>query len=300
MRREPCLAQHTPACRRTPQLKDRFLHYYRWFLTNIYPSVNAAYGFAILAFNLGYLFDRTKYHNPLMWLIGTRLRRMTGADYHAIDALSEPKPGNRPGARSIFSPSEVGSKLLSGLSYLLPMSIFALKFLEWWYQSDFAKQLFTPRQRRTSTCRHRLLMALTRNGPSPLRTLTGASPRQKRETRKYRLQMRLLPRHPCCPSVWFAHPRIPRCCPICEDDIVTPTACQTGIVYCYTCIHRWIEGTHDKQESFHERKGRQVGERHGTMRRYWQACPRGHRGLAPDHDLTRIMGEAPGESSVTA
>ncbi|UKZ73835.1 hypothetical protein TrVFT333_001488 [Trichoderma virens FT-333] len=41
-------------------------------------------------------------------------------------------------------------------------------------------------------------------------------------------------------------------CPICEGEIVTPTVCQTGVVYCYTCIHRWIEGMHPKQEEFME------------------------------------------------
>ena len=41
-------------------------------------------------------------------------------------------------------------------------------------------------------------------------------------------------------------------CPICLDDIVTPTACQTGVVYCYSCIHKWLEGMHPKQEAFME------------------------------------------------
>ena len=40
------------------------------------------------------------------------------------------------------------------------------------------------------------------------------------------------------------------CTIICDGDIVTPTACQTGVVYCYTCIHRWLEGMHPKQEDF--------------------------------------------------
>ncbi|UKZ73834.1 ubiquitin-protein ligase peroxin 12 [Trichoderma virens FT-333] len=126
-----------------PTMRDRFMHYYRWFLRNIYPHVNAAYCFAMLAFNLAYLFDRTKYHNPLMWLIGTRIRRMTMADYQAIDKLSESASnGAKPGPRSLLStPKELASRAMSSLSLLLPMSIFALKFLEWWYQSDFAKQL---------------------------------------------------------------------------------------------------------------------------------------------------------------
>ncbi|KAF3349244.1 hypothetical protein VdG2_02607, partial [Verticillium dahliae VDG2] len=43
-------------------------------------------------------------------------------------------------------------------------------------------------------------------------------------------------------------------CPVCAGEIVTPTACQTGFVYCYACIHRWLEGAHPKQEAFMEDK----------------------------------------------
>jgi len=39
-------------------------------------------------------------------------------------------------------------------------------------------------------------------------------------------------------------------CPICGEEIATPTACQTGVVYCYSCIYRWVDGVHPKQESF--------------------------------------------------
>ncbi len=76
-------------------LKERFLFYYRWFLRNIYPSMNAAYYFAILAFNLAYLFDGSKYHSPFMWLIGTRVRRMGPAD-SPCDRRAELSPSPAP------------------------------------------------------------------------------------------------------------------------------------------------------------------------------------------------------------
>ena len=231
-----------------PTLKDRFLHYYRWFLRNIYPSVNAAYYFAMLAFNLGYLFDRTKYHNPLMWLIGTRLRRMNMADHQAIEALTDAaaKPGNRPGPRSIFSPSELGSKALSGLSFLLPMSIFALKFLEWWYQSDFAKQLS-----RKAAENIELPPPIVKMGK---KASTAKEEQGEKEGDKDDEEISAENAPIATPSMLpvyvVSSPQDSSQCPICHGDIVTPTACQTGVVYCYTCIHRWLEGTHDKQESF--------------------------------------------------
>ncbi|KAL8748403.1 MAG: hypothetical protein Q9199_008205, partial [Rusavskia elegans] len=133
-------------------IRERIIYYYKCFLRNIYPSINAAYYFSLLAFNLAYLFDNTKYFSPFLWLVGTRIRRMGQADYRAI-ALAEqapptptPRPGNRPGqTNSIWNPttfvSIVYPRLLSSLRLLLPTSIFALKFLEWWHASDFARQL---------------------------------------------------------------------------------------------------------------------------------------------------------------
>ena len=95
-------------------IRQRIMYYYKWFLRKIYPSINAAYYFSILAFSLGFLFDNTKYSSPFLWLIGTRIRRMNEADHRAI-ALAEqppPPPPSTPGARpgqgsSIFSPPNI-------------------------------------------------------------------------------------------------------------------------------------------------------------------------------------------------
>lgn len=231
-----------------PTLKQRFLHYYRWFLRNIYPSVNAGYYFAMVAFNLSYLFDGTKYHNPLMWLIGTRMRRMTAADYQAIDALTTPSPkkGKPPGWVSMMSPRELGPRVLSSLSVLLPASIFALKFLEWWYQSDFAKQLSRKAAENIEL-------------PPPILSGLGKKPSAKKDEKKDdekdegpSAETAPIATPSLLPIYTLPPPSDTSLCPICQDDIVTPTACQTGVVYCYTCIHRWIEGTHDIQEAFME------------------------------------------------
>ncbi|KAI9171060.1 Peroxisome assembly protein-like protein [Paramyrothecium foliicola] len=241
-----------------PSLRDRFLHYYRWFLRNVYPSVNAGYYFAMLAFNLAYLFDSTKYHSPLMWLIGTRLRRMTSADYQAIDAITDGSKAvggrGRPGPASLFSPRELGSRVMSSLSVLLPMSIFALKFLEWWHQSDFANQLSRK-------------AAESIDLPPPIISLL-AGKKARPESKAKQAEEKPSKADEGAPSAEEApiatpsllpiftvpSPEDSALCPICEGDIVTPTACQTGIVYCYTCIHRWIEGMHPKQEQFMEGK----------------------------------------------
>lgn len=268
-----------------PTLKDRFLHYYRWFLRNIYPSVNAGYYFAVLAFNLSYLFDGTKHHHPLMWLIGTRIRRMTGADYQAIDALSEPapkKPGARPGWVSLLSPRELGPRVLSSLSILLPMSIFMLKFLEWWYQSDFAKQLSQK-------------AAESIDLPPPVLSTRNQKPsasKRKEEKKPQSVEERRSDPSPedspiatpsLLPIYTVPSPEDSSLCPICLDDIVTPTACQTGTVYCYTCIHRWLEGMHQLQETFMEDRGGKWESGQG------RCAVTGKRVLGGTEGLRRIM-----------
>ncbi|PFH59060.1 hypothetical protein XA68_12878 [Ophiocordyceps unilateralis] len=279
-----------------PSLRDRFLHYYRWFLRNIYPSVNAAYYFSLLAFNMAYLFDRSSYHSPFMWLIGSRLRRMTRTDYLAIESLLErPKSSARPGPRSIFSPSELGSRALSGLSMLLPMSIFALKFLEWWHQSDFAKQLsrkaaehvdlpppILPGSR--SGCEGALdsgADAANQKVPSE------KSPGQKSSGDESHDEIPAQDAPIATPSMLPIHVvRVPKdtsACPICRDDIITPTACQTGIVYCYSCIHRWVEGIHPKQENFIQHRAGQWESGRG------RCAVTGRRVLGGTEGLRRII-----------
>jgi hypothetical protein len=39
--------------------------------------------------------------------------------------------------------------------------------------------------------------------------------------------------------------------------IVTATASPSGFVYCYRCIHQWVEGEHERQVAFME--GRSSG-----------------------------------------
>lgn len=273
--------------------RDRILHCYRWFLRNVYPSVNAAYCFALLAFNLAYLFDNSKYHNPFLWLIGTRVRRMNAADYAAIDALGQKQEGKgaAPGPASLLSPRDMGSKVLSSLSVLLPTSIFALKFLEWWYASDFAKQL----SRRAAESIE--LPPPTVSGMPD--SITGSVPGQKPvdsgnadvddvdaeedEDEKTLAERAPIAKPSLLPIYTVRAPRNSELCPICRDDITTPTACQTGVVYCYACIHKWVSGDHPRQEAFMvDRKGKWESGRS-------RCAVSGRRVLGGTEGLRRIM-----------
>jgi len=265
-------------------VKERLRFYYRWFLRRVYPSVNALYYLSLLAFNLAYLFDRSKYHSPLLWLVGTRVRRMGAADYNAIEALEKAAAGTgqRPG--SVFSPRNLSARVLGGLSVLLPTSIFALKFLEWWYASDFAKQL-TRRAAESLDLPPPVVAGLDVGEKKEARE---GGDEKEREEEKGDDDAVLAQKAPIAtpsllPIFTVAPPEDSALCPICGDDIVTATACQTGFVFCYTCIHRWIAGQHPRQEEY--MKGREGKWESGEGR----CAVTGRRVLGGTEGLRRVM-----------
>ena len=278
-------------------IRQRILWCYKWFLRNIYPSVNAAYYFSLLAFNLAYLFDNTKCSSPLLWLIGTRIRRMGEADYRAIALAERQNPsstakpsGFRPGqSNSILRPATMARilypRLLSSLRILLPTSIFALKFLEWWHASDFARQLSRKAaegldlpppitsgllseksQKAQPSMPERALqgrssitttntVSLSSSAPLPLASsspkgisLSDPAPAQHSKPSPPISSLTQLPIFTVPPLA----PRTSPLCPICLSPIETPTAAQTGHVFCYTCIFKWVNGSHERQQRFME------------------------------------------------
>lgn len=256
-------------------LRQRILWFYKWFLRKIYPTLNAAYYFSLLAFNLAYLFDGSKYHSPFLWLIGTRMRRLNEADGKAIALATQPKPapGARPGqTNSILSPrvftQTVYPRLLSSLSILLPTSIFALKFLEWWHASDFARQLS-----RKANEGLELPPPVISGLPSTDKPKAQSKPEDGQEKEDLRRDSGVAG-SPISTKTHLPILTVPApahstsessnttgVCPICLSEIQTPTAAQTGFVYCYTCIYKWVDGTHARQEAFMEGAGEEEGAR---------------------------------------
>ncbi|KIX04285.1 uncharacterized protein Z518_05152 [Rhinocladiella mackenziei CBS 650.93] len=242
-----------------PTIQQRLLWYYKWFLRNVYPSLNAAYYFSILVFSLGYLFDGTKYPNPFLWAIGTRIRRMGAADYRAIDAAREAadkaataagRPGQ--GLSGLLNPRTAYPRLLSSLRIFLPASIFALKFLEWWHASDFSRQLSRKAAEGLEL-------------PPPIVSGMGVAqkPAPKPDSSS-KTANTAAKRSPPISSITYlpiltvAPPPSSDLCPICLHPISTPAACQTGYVFDYKCIFQWIEGSHERQEAF--MKGEKMSE----------------------------------------
>ena len=233
-----------------PTLKQRFMWFYKLFLRRCYPTLNAAYYFGILAFSLAYLFDGTKYSSPFLWMIGTRMRRMGDADYKVIALASMAAPvaeAGRPGQglSGIFSPRTLYPRLLSSLKILLPTSMFALKFLEWWHASDFSRQLSRKAAEGLEL-------------PPPIVSGMSKKPRSQKSTKEGERKPPAQSEKEDAPVSTisflpiFTVPPPPSSdlCPICLHPISTAAACQTGYAYDYKCIFQWIEGTHERQEAF--------------------------------------------------
>ncbi|ERF74313.1 hypothetical protein EPUS_02000 [Endocarpon pusillum Z07020] len=224
-----------------PTWRQRWRWCCRWFLRRVYPSVNAAYYFSILGFSLGYLFDGTKFSSPFLWLGGTRMRRLGEADYRAFALAAERKiPGLDSGLgwRSIFDRRVLYARLLSSLRILLPASIFALKFLEWWHASDFSKQLSRKAAEGLEL-------------PPPIVSGMGYGDEKQTDAKASKAN-----RDPpisstsYLPILTVPPPPSSDLCPICLHPISNPAACQTGYVFDYKCIFRWIEGTHERQAAW--------------------------------------------------
>ena len=274
-------------------LRQRFLYCFKWFLRKVYPNVNAAYHFTILAFNLLYLFDRSGYHSPLMWLVGTRIRRMSVADFRVAERIQKNTFPKQPRLqhsywRKLLYPWNLGLAaypyLLSSLRVVLPTSIFALKFLEWWHASDFARQL----SRKAIEGLDLPRPSISRAFATRYRTAQKGAIFSSTDTPDYKLLMKAeqtdashIPEQTGPPISRTTHlpihtvpiPSSSSLCPICASSIVIPTAAPTGHVYCYTCIYRWVDGSHAKQAAFMEGTGSAEGwgDEEGSRGGRWES-----------------------------
>jgi hypothetical protein len=145
-------------------------------------------------------------------------------------------------------------RLLSSLRILLPTSIFALKFLEWWHASDFSRQLSRKAAEGLELPPPIVSgMELAKNLTSYQHVVhgkTGAAAPAKRTPPISSVTF--------LPILTVPPPPSSDLCPICLHPITTAAACQTGYVFDYKCIFQWIEGTHERQEAF--MKGERMSE----------------------------------------
>ncbi|KAI8325012.1 hypothetical protein GQ54DRAFT_37213 [Martensiomyces pterosporus] len=172
-----------------------------------YPHANFSYHMATALYYIAYMFDRTNYNSPWLHILGLQVRRMTAADYRAMDARGPSSKSSllAPSNGSVirFARNLVARLLTGGLDFLkvlLPLSIFFYRFLEWWYRSDFHKKV--------------------QQAPVPP------------------------PPMPLKPHVdGISVPEDQNICPICERPRTNPAMAPSGYVFCYPCIYRHVSET---------------------------------------------------------
>jgi peroxin-12 len=133
-------------------------------------------------------------------------------------------------------------KLLDSLKILLPTSIFFLKFLEWWHASDFARQLSSK-----TAASIEFPPPVSIKPPPPLPD--GEEIDRKRE--ELETIRKSLVKLPSSSDSGL--------CSICKRDVTNPAATQTGYVFCYPCVFRWVEHgevENDNVGADENRKGR--------------------------------------------
>ncbi|KAI9297812.1 hypothetical protein K502DRAFT_287369 [Neoconidiobolus thromboides FSU 785] len=109
-----------------------------------YPFAHLFYHAIPLTYYIAYLFETSDYHSPVNQFLGLYIKRMGEEDYRARDTRKQREMQkimqnysklSRP--KKILQLSFIILKYgINFLKILLPMSVFVLKFLEWWYSSN--------------------------------------------------------------------------------------------------------------------------------------------------------------------
>ncbi|KAI8054210.1 Pex12 amino terminal region-domain-containing protein [Syncephalis plumigaleata] len=211
--RQRLLAQYPRFSRQAITINGRYYvkvlsHYTARLFRVTYPWMNAAYYAAMLAYQIAYLYDRTRFYSPWLHAQKIEVQRMTMQDYQQYNEKQERAAEQLRQASLRKDGASIGLLrfwLLRGLEHgldwlkiILPMGMFFFKFLEWWYASDYHKRA----QQRPIP-------------PSPERI-------------------------PPSPN-GLPLPNDRDLCPICLKSRTNPAALPTGYAFCYPCIFHAVE-----------------------------------------------------------
>ncbi|XP_077995817.1 peroxisome assembly protein 12-like [Glandiceps talaboti] len=104
----------------------------------VYPYIHMGWEGAHLSYQLAYLFDKSRYHSPLIYLAGVKLQHLTREDMLAqMQSLQSPFTDTNSIAEKmkVFSKWLLGAVAI-GVSNGLSVAVFFLQFLEWWYANE--------------------------------------------------------------------------------------------------------------------------------------------------------------------
>lgn len=186
---------------RRAALDQTFAARLRRLFKKIYPFANISFELWVLWWNMAYMFERTQFYRPWLAWMRVDLRR-AGPDVVPIVKASAPSNLTRL-AQLVRLIKRSPRLVLDSLRVALPLAIFFVRFLEWWYSpASPARALAAPP-----------------SGPPIPPPAT------------------LLP-HPQGVPV---DPTRYGVCPLCQRTLANATALPTGYVFCYVCIHNHVE-----------------------------------------------------------
>ncbi|EJD01250.1 cyclin-dependent protein kinase inhibitor [Fomitiporia mediterranea MF3/22] len=173
-----------------------------------YPWLNVAFETWLMCYNVAYLFDRSAFYRPWLSWIGTDLRRIGPDDMQPIRKVIQNQSPSLPRPKTFLSLLRrliwrSPRLVLESLKVLLPTAIFFIKFLEWWYSPS-----------------------------SPARTVAATPSGPQIPPPK------LLKPHPqglIVDNTKYGE------CPLCSGPIANATALPSGYVFCYRCVHQYVE-----------------------------------------------------------
>lgn len=192
-------------------LKDLFFKYY--------PLTKLALKIGTLFLNILYLADKTSSTSIIQWLSNISYARITNADHRRMDDLLSGKPKTSelpnipPNLTSLISHNiktiAVATRKVAWMTTdtILPVSIFTLKFLEWYNGHRDAQKDDEP------STEVPIVPSIV-----PMRVLQNEEERSKFVTSTTDESV----------------------CRICNDTIHNPAVIETGYVFCYKCIYEYL------------------------------------------------------------
>ncbi|XP_065838931.1 peroxisome assembly protein 12-like isoform X2 [Oscarella lobularis] len=175
-----------------------------WYL-KLYPAIHFLWEAHLFVYRFAYLFNSSNYWSPLLKLAGVELIRIT-----PDNDIPSPTRGllshieNSSSWRTLLFglPAALLNSSVDLLARIIPVGVFFLKFLDWWYSEDHSSQAAT-------------LNYLPVPPPPPKLKPVSTDV--------------VLPSHPVQ-------------CPLCGKARHCATALATsGFVFCYTCAHDYVE-----------------------------------------------------------
>lgn len=187
----------------SPRKNSYFVHLKRIFIY-VYPFLHFSWETIFLCYHLLYIFRFSGVHSPLLHAIGVSLQRLTRQDilaHNLQNSLPNIMSGRTVAETILAIPSSVTQLLASVFANGLPVVVFFLKFIDWWYSSDNKGAVQS-------------VMQLPVPPPPP-------QPKPAQHGNQ-------LPPHPAQ-------------CPLCKKVCTNPTALSSsGYVFCYPCIYKYL------------------------------------------------------------